>query len=76
MSAAQILEQIRNLPEVERREVVDLIHEEFLCFDDELTPEEAAELDRRAEDALRNPGRGTPIDEVSAEIRKRVLAKR
>ena len=76
MSAAQILEQIRNLPEVERREVVDRIHEEFLDFDDELTPEEAAELDRRAEDALRNPGRGTPIDEVSAEIRKRVLAKR
>ena len=76
MSAAQILEQIRNLPEVERREVVERIHEEFLDFDDELTPEEAAELDRRAEDALRNPGRGTPIDEVSAEIRKRVLAKR
>ena len=76
MSAAQILEQIRNLPDVERREVVDRIHEEFLDFDDELTPEEAAELDRRAEDALRNPGRGTPIDEVSAEIRKRVLAKR
>ena len=76
MSATQILEQIRNLPEVERREVVERIQEEYLDFDDELTPEEVAELDRRAEDALKNPGRGTPIEEVSAEIRKRLLAKR
>lgn len=72
MSAAEILEQIRLLPPEERHEVVEKIREEFGDFDDELTPEEIAELDRRAEDALKNPGRGKPIDQVSAEIRKRL----
>jgi len=74
MSATEILEQIRRLPEKERREVTGQILEEFGHFDDELSPEQIAELDSRAEDALNNPGRGTPIEEVSAEIRKRFLA--
>jgi putative addiction module component (TIGR02574 family) len=75
MSASEILEQIRRLPENERREVIRRIEDEFVEIDDELTPEQIAELDRRAEDALKHPGRGTPIEEVSAEIRKRLLAK-
>ena len=73
MSATEILEKIRQMPEAERRELVDLIEVEF---GDELTPEQVAELDRRAEEALKNPGRGTPVEEVSAEIRTRLLARK
>jgi len=76
MSSIEILEQIRRLPEAERRELVETIEEEFVIFNDKLTPEQVTKLDRRAEDALKNPGRGTPIEEVSAEIRQRRLAKR
>ncbi len=74
MSATEILEQIRRLPPEEQHEIAEKIREELGELDDELTPEQVAELDRRAEDALKNPGRGTPIEEVSAEIRKRLLA--
>jgi putative addiction module component (TIGR02574 family) len=76
MSRTEILEELRRMPESERRELVETIDSEFGDFNDELTPEQKAELDRRAEDALKHPGRGTPIEEVSAEIRKRLLAKK
>jgi putative addiction module component (TIGR02574 family) len=76
MSAAEILEEMRRMPEAERRELLEHIENEFAMFDSELTSEQIAELDRRAEDALQNPGRGTPIEEVSTEIRKRLLAKK
>jgi putative addiction module component (TIGR02574 family) len=76
MSAAEILEEMRRMPEAARRELVEHIENEFAMFDSELTSEQIAELDRRAEDALQNPGRGTPIEEVSTEIRKRLLAKK
>jgi putative addiction module component (TIGR02574 family) len=75
MSKAEILEQIRSLPEAEQHEIADLVWQEFGDFDEDLTPEQIAELDRRAEDALRNPGRGTPIEEVSAEIQRRFAKK-
>jgi putative addiction module component (TIGR02574 family) len=73
MSAAQaqVLEQLERLPFEEQREVFEQLRDKF---GDELTPEQIAELDRRAEDALKHPGRGTPIEEVSAGIRKRLLA--
>ena len=73
MSATEILEELRRMPEPERRELVETIELEFGDFDDTLTPEQIAELDRRAEDALKHPGRGTPIEEVSAGIRQRLL---
>jgi putative addiction module component (TIGR02574 family) len=73
MSAAQVLAQLEKLPFEEQREVFELLRDKF---DGELTPEQAAELDRRAEDALKHPGRGTPIEEVSAEIKKRLLVRK
>jgi len=76
MSAAEILEQFRRLPPEEQYEVAEKIWGEYGDADDELTPEQIAELDRRAEDALKHPGRGTPIEEVSAEIRKRLPARK
>jgi putative addiction module component (TIGR02574 family) len=68
---AQVLEQLERLPFEEQREVFEQLRDKF---GDELTPEQIAELDRRAEDALKHPGRGTPIEEVSAGIRQRLLA--
>jgi putative addiction module component (TIGR02574 family) len=67
MSKAEILEQIRRLPDAERRELVESIEREFGAFDAPLTAEETAELDRRAEDALKNPGRGVPWEQLRDE---------
>jgi hypothetical protein len=76
MSATEILEQIRRLPEKERREVTGQILEEFGDLDDGLSPEQITELDRRAEDALKHPGRGKPVDQVFAEIEERLRARK
>jgi putative addiction module component (TIGR02574 family) len=73
MSATDILAKARELRPEERREIAEALLEDL---ESELTPEQVAELDRRAEDALNNPGRGTPIEDVSAEIRKRLLARK
>ncbi len=73
MSATQVLEQVEKLPFEEQREVFEQLREKF---DDELTPAQIAELERRAEDALKNPGRGKPVEQVFAEIEERLLAKK
>jgi putative addiction module component (TIGR02574 family) len=68
MSATEILEQIEQLPVDEQHKVAEKVWEKYGDFDDTLTPEQIAELDRRAEDALKNPGRGTPWEELRDEM--------
>ena len=75
MSAAEISEQIRQLPPEEQHEVVEKIRQEFGEFDDELTPEQIAELERRAEEMRQHPERGRALEEVVADIEKRFRAR-
>ena len=70
---AQVMEQVDKLPFEEQREVFEHLREKF---DDELTPEQIAELDRRAERALAHPERCRPLDDVVADIEKRFRATR
>ena len=73
MSAAQVLEQIYLLPVEEQREIFEQLRDKF---DDELTPEQIAELDRRAERALAHPELCRPLDDVVADIERRFRATR
>jgi len=75
MSAAEILERIRDLPPDEQRGLVEQIVQEFSGMTDggepDLSPGQIAELDRRAERALAHPERCRPFDEVFGEIEAR-----
>ena len=71
MSRTEILEELRRMPEAERRELVETIDLEFGEFNDELTKEQKAELDQRAEEFRENPRAGTPFEQVREAARKR-----
>ena len=71
MSATEILEQIEQLPLDEQHEVAEKVFEKYGGFDDELTPEQAAELDRRLAEFEKNPREGIPWEQVEADLNKR-----
>jgi putative addiction module component (TIGR02574 family) len=76
MSRAEILEEIRRMPDAERRELVETIEIEFGDFNDELTPEQKVEFDRRAEELRKNPKAGIPWEQVRTEARRRLKDRR
>ena len=71
MSATEILKQIEDLPPAEQQAVAELVWEKYGAFEDELTPEQAAELDRRIADFEKNPNDVIPWEEVEAKLNKR-----
>ena len=75
MSAAELLEKAKALPITERAELVNQLcenlAEEGYDLDPNLTPEQLAELDRRAERALSNPEQCRPLDDVISQIEER-----
>jgi putative addiction module component (TIGR02574 family) len=75
MSATEILEELRRMPEPERRELVETIDLEFGDFNDEPTPEQIAEFDRRGDELRRNPASGIPWEQVRAEMKERIKAR-
>jgi len=75
MTASEILEQIRRLPREQQYEVAEKVWAEFGDFDDDLTPEQMAELERRGENLARNPESGIPWETVRAELLQRYQGK-
>ena len=72
MSATEVVEQFRKLPPEEQREVFEQLRDEF---DDELTPGQIAEFERRGEQLRRNPESGIPWEQVRAELKERVKSR-
>jgi putative addiction module component (TIGR02574 family) len=76
MSAAQVVEQFCKLPFEEQHEAYEKIREVVEDFDDELTPEQIAELERRAEELRQHPERGIPWETVQAELSERLKSRK
>lgn len=80
MSATDLIEQMRLMPTEEKRAFIERVWaeygEELGWGDPELTPEQIAELDRRAEHALAHPECCRPLDDVVADIERRFHARR
>jgi len=69
MSAAEILEQIEQLSPAEQQVVAERVLQKY--GDVDLTPEQAAELDRRLADFEKNPHDCIPWEQVEAKLNKR-----
>lgn len=73
MSAAEILKAAKALPKEERIKLAqdfwEIVAEDG--YDSDLTPEQAAELDRRLADFEANPHEGIPWEQVKAELNNR-----
>jgi putative addiction module component (TIGR02574 family) len=67
------MEQVEKLPFEEQRAVFEHLREKF---DDEPTPEQLAEFDRRAEELRQHPERGIPWETVQAELHERLKSRK
>ena len=79
MNTAELIEKMRPMPTEEKRAFIDRVWEEFGeelgWVDPDLTPEQAAELDRRAEEVLVHPERCRPLADVMTDLEERLRAK-
>jgi len=75
MSETEIIEQMRGFPAEKKRGVLERIWTEFGdelgWVDPDLTPEQAAELDRRLAEFEKNPHAGIPWEQVEADLKRR-----
>jgi putative addiction module component (TIGR02574 family) len=73
MSASEILEAAKALPQEERIKLAQDFWEIIVedGYDPDLAPEQAAELDRRLAEFEANPHEGIPWEQVEAELDKR-----
>jgi putative addiction module component (TIGR02574 family) len=68
MSATDILAKARELRPEERREIAEALLDDL---ESEESPEFIAELERRAQDALKNPDDCIPWEQVRADAKKK-----
>ena len=68
-----LLTQAKELPLAERVEFIDELWASVVAdgYEPPLTPEQAAELDRRLEEHRRNPGDVVAWDDMRAELRNK-----
>ena len=73
MNATEILEAAKALPQEERIKLAQDFWEIIVedGYDPDLTPEQAAELDRRLADLEANPHEGIPWEQVKADLNQR-----
>ncbi len=71
MSATEVLQQFRALPKLEQQQVAEQIWDEVEAESFVETPALLAELQRRAEEARRNPEDAVPMEDVRAELRRK-----